>query len=73
MPKLIKITTFMDDQVGREEAEKKLTWLVNDGWEIVTSGGGGRDGSPIWGFVVLQKEDPDAVIPPYDEESSIIR
>jgi hypothetical protein len=73
MPKLVKITTFMDDKVGREDAEKKLTWLVNDGWEIITAGGGGKDGTPVWGFVVLQKDDPDAVLEEYDEDTSISR
>lgn len=60
MPKLVKITTFMDDRVGREQAEKDLTHLVNDGWQIVTAGGGGHEGTPIWGFVILIKDDPDA-------------
>jgi len=73
MPKLIKITTFMDDQVGRQEAEKQLTWLVNDGWEIKTAGGGGHQGTPVWGFVVLQKDDPDAEIEPYNEDDAISR
>lgn len=67
MPKLVKITTFMDDKVGRETAEKELMHLINDGWEIVTAGGGGHASSPIWGFIVLVKNDPDAVITPPDE------
>lgn len=71
MPKLVKITTFMDDKVGREEAEKELTWLVNHGWEIMSAGGGGHEGSPIWGFIVLQKDDPDAVIEKPEDEDSI--
>ncbi len=66
MPKLIKITTFMDDKVGRDAAEKELTRLVNDGWEVLTAGGGGHTGTPVWGFVILQKNDPDAEIPPDD-------
>lgn len=72
MPKLVKITTFMDDKVGREKAEEQLTKLINDGWEIKTAGGGGHQGSPIWGFVILQKDDPDAVIPPIDDEDTFI-
>lgn len=68
MPKLVKITTFMADRVGREQAEKKLSRMVNDGWEIVTAGGGGHDGTPIWGFIVLQKDDPDAVIPEISDD-----
>lgn len=68
MPKLVKITTFMADRVGREQAEKKLSRLVNDGWEIVTAGGGGHDGTPIWGFIVLQKDDPDAVLPEVSDD-----
>lgn len=71
MPKIIKITTFMTDKSGRDEAERQLTWLVNNGWEIVTSGGGGHDGTPVWGFVILQKDDPDAEIEPYDEDDQI--
>ncbi|MEO0565291.1 MAG: hypothetical protein AAF125_24505, partial [Chloroflexota bacterium] len=66
MAKRIKITTFMDDAVGREEAEKKLEWLVNDGWEIVTSGGGSHAQTSIWGFIILQKEDPNYEPEPYD-------
>jgi hypothetical protein len=69
MPKLVKITTFMDDKVGRGTAEKELTRLVNDGWEIETAGGGGKDGAPIWGFVILTKNDPDAVIPDDDDDN----
>lgn len=73
MPKLVKITTFMDDKVGRAEAEKELTQLVNNGWDIITAGGGGHDGTPIWGFVILMKNDPDAVVePPDDDDVKII-
>ncbi|MEM6282370.1 MAG: hypothetical protein AAF787_09285 [Chloroflexota bacterium] len=71
MPKLVKITTFMDDKVGRGSAERELTKLVNDGWEIITAGGGGKDGAPIWGFVVLMKNDPDAVLPDDDDDVQI--
>lgn len=71
MPKLVKITTFMDDKVGREEAEKELTRLVNDGWEIATAGGGGHAGTPVWGFVVLVKNDPDAIIDSTDDDVKI--
>lgn len=68
MPKIVKILTFMDDKVGRERAEKELTWLVNDGWEVQTAGGGGHTGTPIWGFVVLQKDDPNATVAPPDDD-----
>jgi len=68
MPKLVKITTFMDDRVGREQAEKDLTHLVNDGWQIVTAGGGGHAGTPVWGFVILIKDDPDAPAPKRDDD-----
>lgn len=68
MPKLVKITTFMDDRVGREQAEKELSYLVNEGWDIVTAGGGGHQGTPVWGFVVLVKDDPDAPVPTRDDE-----
>lgn len=68
MPKIVKILTFMDDKVGRERAEKELTWMVNDGWEIQTAGGGGHAGTPIWGFVVLQKDAPDVTVDPPDDD-----
>ena len=73
MPKIVKINTFMIDKIGRERAEQELAWLVNDGWQIITSGGGGHDGAPIWGFVILQKDDPDAVIPPETDEGQIVQ
>ncbi len=66
MPKVIKIETFIDDKAGREEAERKLSYLVNDGWVIVTAGGGSA-ASMVWGFVVLQKDDPNAVVQPPDD------
>lgn len=51
----IKIMTFINDREGREEGEKELTRLVNEGWQIVSSGGGtGAD--LMWGFVILQRE-----------------
>jgi hypothetical protein len=71
MPKLVKITTFMNDRVGRETAERELATLLNDGWEITTGGGGGHAGTPIWGFVVLVKDDPDAQIKPPDEDNDV--
>lgn len=71
MPKIVKILTFMDDKIGRDDAERRLTWMVNNGWEIKTAGGGGHDGSPIWGFVVLQKDDPHATIEEPDDAENL--
>ncbi len=54
----VKIITFINDREGREDGEEILTRLVNDGWEIKTSGGGtGAD--MVWGFVILQRERRD--------------
>jgi hypothetical protein len=50
----VKIVTFIDDREGREDGEKELTRLVNDGWVIVT-GGGGSGAGLVWGFIVLQR------------------
>ncbi|MEQ8673080.1 MAG: hypothetical protein RLP44_16840 [Aggregatilineales bacterium] len=58
MAKKIKIVNFIDDREGREDAEKQLESLVNDGWEIKGAGGGNGAGL-VWGFVVLQKDDAD--------------
>ncbi len=55
MPKEIKIFSFIDDREGREDAEKQLTDMVNDGWAIVSSGGGNAAGL-LWGFIILQRE-----------------
>jgi hypothetical protein len=55
MAKEVKIFTFINDREGREEGEKELTRLVNDGYEIVTSGAGsGAD--LVWGIVILQRD-----------------
>lgn len=54
----VKIITFINDREGREDGEEILTRLVNDRWEIKTSGGGtGAD--MVWGFVILQRERRD--------------
>jgi hypothetical protein len=54
--KQVKIISFINDREGREDAEIELTRLVNEGWVIVTSGGGtGAD--LVWGFVILQIEE----------------
>lgn len=55
MAKEIKIVTFIDDREGREDGEKELTRLVNEGWEIKSAGGGSGAGL-VWGFVILQRE-----------------
>jgi hypothetical protein len=55
MAKEVKIISFINDREGREDAEKELTRLVNEGWVIISSGGGtGAD--LVWGFVILQRE-----------------
>ncbi|MBZ0277302.1 MAG: hypothetical protein K8I60_14235 [Anaerolineae bacterium] len=56
MAKAVRIVTFIDDREGRQDGEKELTDLVNDGWEIKAAGGGSGAGL-VWGFVVLQKDD----------------
>jgi hypothetical protein len=58
MTKEVKIVTFIDDREGREDGERELTRLVNEGWVIVT-GGGGSGAGLVWGFVVLQKDTDD--------------
>jgi len=58
MAKDVKIITFINDREGRELGEETLTRLVNEGYEIQTSGGGtGAD--MMWGFVILQREVED--------------
>jgi len=55
MAKEVKIFTFINDREGREEGEKELSRLVNEGYNIVTSGAGsGAD--LLWGIVILQRE-----------------
>lgn len=55
MAKEIKIFTFINDREGREEGEKELSRLVNEGYEIKTSGAGsGAD--LLWGIVILQRD-----------------
>ena len=55
MAKQVKIFSFIDDREGREDAEKQLSDMVNNGWVIVSSGGGNAAGL-LWGFVILQRE-----------------
>ncbi|MGJ3240963.1 MAG: hypothetical protein ACFE0Q_19800 [Anaerolineae bacterium] len=55
MAKEIKIVTFINDREGREQGEVELARLVNEGWEIKTSGGG-QGAEMVWGFVILQRE-----------------
>lgn len=55
MAKEVKIFTFINDREGREEGEKELSRMVNEGYEIVTSGAGtGAD--LLWGIVILQRD-----------------
>jgi hypothetical protein len=58
MAKEIKIVTFINDREGREQGENELSRLVNEGYEIVSSGGG-TGAEMVWGFVILQRETPD--------------
>ncbi len=53
--KEVKIVSFINDREGREEAERELTQLVNEGWVILSSGGG-TGAELVWGFVILQRE-----------------
>lgn len=55
MPKRVKIVTFINDREGREQGEDELTRLVNEGYQIMTAGGG-TGAEMVWGFVVLEKE-----------------
>lgn len=55
MAKEVKIFTFINDREGREEGEKELSRMVNEGYEIITSGAGsGAD--LVWGIVILQRD-----------------
>lgn len=58
MAKEVKIVTFINDREGREQGEEELTRLVNESWEIKTSGGG-TGAEMVWGFVILERESPD--------------
>jgi len=58
MAKEVKIVTFINDREGREQGEEELTRLVNEGWEIKGTGGG-TGAEMVWGFVVLERENPD--------------
>jgi hypothetical protein len=58
MAKEIKIITFINDREGREKGEEDLTRLVNEGFEIMGSGGG-TGAEMVWGFVILQREVDD--------------
>lgn len=54
MAKEVKIVTFINDREGRAQGEEELTRLVNEGWEIKSSGGG-QGAEMVWGFVVLER------------------
>lgn len=54
MAKEVKIVTFINDREGREQGEEELTRLVNEGWDIKTSGGG-QGAEMVWGFVILER------------------
>ena len=53
MAKEVRIVTFIDDREGREDGEKTMTEMVNQGWEIKAAGGGNGAGL-VWGFVIMQ-------------------
>ena len=57
MAKQVKIVTFINDREGREQGEEELTRLVNEGWEIKSSGGG-TGAEMVWGFVILERKNP---------------
>ena len=55
MAKEVNIFTFINDREGREEGERQLSRMVNEGYEIITSGAGtGAD--LLWGIVILQRD-----------------
>lgn len=58
MAQEVKIVTFINDREGREQGEEELTRLVNDGYHIVSSGGG-TGAEMVWGFVILQRDRPE--------------
>jgi Na+-transporting NADH:ubiquinone oxidoreductase subunit NqrF len=60
MTKKIKIVNFINDREGREEAERRLSALVNQGW-VIASSGGGNAADLMWCFVVLQHNDADNI------------
>ena len=55
MAKEVKIFTFINDGEGRREGEKELTRLVNEGYEIKTSGAA-QGAELVWGIVILQRD-----------------
>lgn len=67
MAKRIRIVTFINDREGREDGERELERLVNQGWEMKT-GGGGSGADLVWGFVVLELDDPNAPLPPDQDD-----
>ncbi|MEL6405736.1 MAG: hypothetical protein AAFR81_15315 [Chloroflexota bacterium] len=58
MAKQVKIVTFINDREGREQGEEELNRMVNEGWDIVSSGGG-HGADMMWGLVILQREVDD--------------
>lgn len=58
MAKEVKIVTFINDREGREQGEEELTRLVNESWKIKAAGGG-QGAEMVWGFVILERENPD--------------
>jgi hypothetical protein len=54
MAKEVKIVTFINDREGRTQGEEELTRLVNEGWDIKSSGGG-QGAEMVWGFVILER------------------
>lgn len=55
MAKEVRIVTFIDDREGREDGEKTMTEMVNQGWEVKAAGGGNGAGL-VWGFVIMQRD-----------------
>ena len=50
--KTVKMVRFHSGEGGFRKAEETLSRLVDDGWKIVTAGGGVEMGA---GFVILQR------------------
>lgn len=69
MAKQVKIVTFINDREGREQGEEELTRLVNEGYEIKTSGGG-TGAEMVWGFVILERESTDGLTDLLETDSS---
>jgi hypothetical protein len=54
--KLVWVGQYEQHRDVTKNHEEALTKLVNEGWQIVTAGGGRSSAREAVGFVVLQRE-----------------